>query len=651
MIELIAKSFVMNLFKINCMLSFALLSLTGYAQQIPIDSSTQLNVVEVSDSKYILFSNSSKTETFDSTLLNRYSTNNLADVLVNESQIFIKSYGLGSLATTSFRGAGASHTAVLWNGFNLQSPMNGLIDLSLIPANFMNEAKVQYGGGGAMWGSGAVGGSIHLNNIGIYNRGISFATNTTFGSFSDKQQQAQIEISKKRFISSVKLFNHDAKNDFPFVNSAQYGKPLQRQTNAELQEYGLMQENYFQLNSRQKINTRFWYQFNDRNIPPSMTQNINVSNQKDELYRLTSEWQRTGAKIKSIVRAAYFDEYLFFADSSIDIDSKSRTKVFITEAENNFSITKFDIVNIGLNNTYSEAITEDYIQNPHQNRTSIFASYKIQTYNDSWTAVVSAREEFVENKAIPFSPSIGIRGKFLKYFSIKLSAAKHYRLPTFNDLYWAQGGNPNLKAEEGWSEEASLEHSYSKKNIFWELGATAFNRDINNWIIWLPDEYGIWSPENVLKVWSRGVEYKVKFILEKNKFKFQLSGLYNYVLSTNEKAATANDVSVGKQLIYVPIQNAQGSASIIYKGTSLNYTQLYTGYRYTLSDNSNYLKPYSLANISVSQTFSLSTSKLKIFAQLNNVWQETYQVLAYRAMPLFNYQVGLSLVFNQPNPK
>jgi iron complex outermembrane receptor protein len=616
-----------------------------------VDSIKQLIEVEVSTSRLGVFSSASKTESYDSTFLSRYSNNNLADILTNESQVFVKSYGLGSLATTSFRGAAASHTAVLWNGFNLQSPMNGLVDVALIPASFMSDAKIQYGGAGALWGTGAVGGSIHLNNSAVYNRGLSVATNTSFGSFGDRQQQLQLEISRKRFISSLKIFNHDAKNDFPFVNTAQYGKPEQKQSNAELKEYGLMQENYFRINARQKINTRFWYQFNDRNIPPSMTQNINVSNQKDEFYRFTSEWQREGEKVNLLVRAAYFDENLFYVDTMIDLDTKSRTKVFIAEAESRFSLTKYDLINIGVNTTYSEAITLDYITNPHQSRAAVFASYKLHTLNDAWTAILSARQEFMEDKSIPFTPSIDVKGRVLKYVYLKVNAARHYRIPTFNDLYWAQGGNPNLQAENGWSEEAGIEHRFSKKSISWELEATAFNRNIDNWIIWLPDDYGTWSPENVLKVWSRGLEYRAKLNISKNKFRLQVSGLYNYVLSTNEEAASANDATVGKQLIYVPIQNAQGALTLTYGGTAISYTQIYTGYRYTLSDNTRYLKPYTVGNLRLSQTISFADSKISFYLQINNIWGETYQVLAYRAMPLMSYQLGLSLQFNHPNKK
>jgi len=625
----------------------------GFAQ-LQVDSIRQLAVVEVSSSRLAAFASGNKNENLDSAILNRYSTGNLADLLANESQVFIKSYGLGSLATSSFRGAGANHTSVLWNGFNLQSPMNGLLDMSLIPINFLNDVTLQYGGSGALWGSGAVGGSIHLNNAAQFNKGISFSVTSSMGSFSDKQQLSSIEISKKQFVTSLKLFNHEAKNDFPFINTAQYGKPEQNQSNAELKQYGLLQENYFQINMHQKINTRFWYQYSDRNIPPSMTQNINVAKQKDESYRATTEWQRTGERLTCLARFAYFDEGLNFKDSSINENSKSRTKVVITEVETRFNISKLDLVNIGINNTNNEARTVDYFKNPSENRTALFASYKIHNQKKNWNAVLSGRQEFIENKNIPFTSLTGIEGKLLKYFMVKGNISKLYRLPTFNDLYWAgQGakGNPNLKPENGWSEEASLIDKYSYKKIDWELGATAFNRTINNWILWLPDQYNSWSPENVLQVWSRGLEYKLNVNYTTQKIKIKLTGMYNYVLSTNEKSTTANDAAIGKQLIYVPIQNAQGGLSISYKATSLSYTQVYTGYRYTTSDNTAYLKPYTIGNLCVSQIIKWNSSSLKIFIQLNNVWQKAYQVIEYRAMPLFNYQFGLSFYFNQHNKK
>ncbi len=639
----------MNLYKVSFFIYSIFFAFSSFAQ-LRTDSVRQLGIVEITSSRLTAFSSGNKSETLDSTILSRYSTGNLADLLANESQIFIKSYGLGSSASTSFRGAGASHTAILWNGFNIQNQMLGMLDISLVPAIFLNDVSIQYGGAGALWGSGAVGGTIHLNNAAQFNRGISASAAISFGSFSDKQQQADIELSKNRFAASLKIFNHDAKNDFPFINTAQYGKPEQYQSNAELKQYGFLQENYFQINQHQKLNTRFWYQFNDRNIPPSMTQNINSANQKDGCSRVTTEWQRTGEKLTLISRFAYFDERLNFKDSSIHEDSKSLTKTVIAEAESRFSISKFDLINIGINNTYYEARTADYLKNPSENLTAIFGSYKIHTAKNKWNAVISARQEFIKNIDIPFTATAGFQGELLKLFLLKGNISKHYRLPTFNDLYWAgQGakGNHDLKPESGLSEELSLIHKYQYKTIEWELGATVFNRTINNWIIWLPNQQNMWSPENVLQVWSHGLEYKLKINYHVGNVSIQLSGMYNYILSTNEKSTSITDEAIGKQLIYVPIQNGQGSLTLSYKGTFLNYTQIYTGYRYTTSDNTQYLKPYTIGNFSISQIVKLHTSKIKVTAQFNNVWQETYQVMAYRAMPLLSFQLGLTFYFNK----
>ncbi|MGB3948707.1 MAG: TonB-dependent receptor, partial [Bacteroidia bacterium] len=250
--------------------------------------------------------------------------------------------------------------------------------------------------------------------------------------------------------------------------------------------------------------------------------------------------------------------------------------------------------------------------------------------------------------------SLGIEGRILKWFYIKANASKHYRLPSFNDLYWngiGAKGNSNLKPESGWSEEFSLIHKHRLSHLSWDITATAFNRTIENWMIWLPNQTNIWMPENVLKVWSRGLEYKLNTLYTINKFKLHLSAMYNYVLSTNEAVAVYNSTSLKKQLIYVPIQNAQGSVALFYKNSSITYVHTYTGYRYTSSDNLNYLKPFDIANISIAQHFTTPKTDFKLYVQINNVFGKAYQVIAYRPMPLLNYQVGISINFNKPNNK
>ncbi|MCK4630414.1 MAG: Plug domain-containing protein, partial [Bacteroidales bacterium] len=100
----------------------------------------------------------------NSSIVAEYNTRNLSELLAENTHLFIKTYGQGGLATSSLRGASASHTIVTWNGVNINSPMLGQLDFSLIPASFLDEVEVFYGAGSIRDYSGALGGSINLIN-------------------------------------------------------------------------------------------------------------------------------------------------------------------------------------------------------------------------------------------------------------------------------------------------------------------------------------------------------------------------------------------------------------------------------------------------------------------------------------------------------
>lgn len=641
-------------------------TLYSWAQTPAVDTIKVLHAVEVSTPYIRALSTGNRIQILDSTLLNRYSSNNLGELLNAETDVFIKSYGLGTLATTSIRGGGSNHTIILWNGFNLQNPMYGPQDLSLMGINFFNEVMMQYGSAGATWGSGAVGGAIHLNNSAVYNKGISVATGATFGSFMDKQQHASIEWSRKRFISSLKIANHTAKNNFPF----QKDEEIQRQSNAEVKQVGLLNENYFQINDNQKINLRLWYQHANRNIPPSLAQTQNVSNQGDESYRITSEWHRSSERLLLTARAGHFYETLKFDDPDNLIHSLSKSRVTIVEGEGKFFLTKLDMITLAINNTYAEGISTGYKKNPCQNRLAFIGTYKIHNKKSTWNGFINFREEIIDqyqsemdtivytpfkSKPIytkasnPFTFSIGGDGKFLKWFSLNFAVAQHYRIPTFNDLHWEQGGNINLRPENGWGEELGITFKKQHQKLSVSANASLFNRVINNWILWTPTSSGYWSPDNIMQVWSRGAEYHLTLNYPIKKITLSLNVLWNYTVSTIEKTKDTEYGSLGKQLIYTPMYKGNGSFGISYKEFNITYNQKYVGYTYTSSTNKDYLIPYFIGNIRASHAFKISEFKLQLFASANNLFNSQYQVIRSRPMPGRNYQIGCSFYFNQSN--
>lgn len=613
----------------------------------------QLQEVEVTAQRRSHFAAGMKVIAVDSATLQRYRSTNLAELLGNESPLFIKSYGLGSLATTAFRGGSANHTAILWNGFNLGSPMNGMIDLSLIPMGFANSVVVQYGGSSALWGSGAVGGTVLLDNVVSFDRGSSVEAALSFGSFNDLRQQARVEISKARWVSAISVFRNAAKNDFSFYGPQALDAPLRRQRNAELQQHGLLSENHYRIDARQRINLRYWYQHSQRNIPPTAQQQTSSANQQDESHRVTAEWQRSGSKVTSHLRAAYFDEALNWQASSDGPLALSRSQNLITEGELRVRPRDGQLIDLGINNTFSRATSDGLKDRPQQHRAAVFTSYRLATQDRRLVSSVSFRQEWLEQRAVPYTFSLGSEFSLAKAITAKASFAKVYRIPTLNDLYWTPGGNPDLLSESGYSGELGLLANWapSGKSRSFRSEITWFNRTMDNWIIWLPGAT-FWTPQNLMRVWSRGVETNTALSQRFGKTKVELGLQTNYVLSTNAMMKSANDASVDKQLIYVPIYSGGAKLSVVRERLTASFGTNYTGYRYTSTDNREFLDPFALVNASITYGFNAGPKhRISIVAQGSNLFNTRYEVVQSRPMPLRNFQLGLSVQFNRPVQK
>jgi len=618
------------------------------------DTSIRLEPITIRETRLENFAAGTKVQSFDSVVLADFQQKNLSDLLMDETGIFIKTYGLGGLALSSFRGGSAYQTATLWNGFNINSCMNGQLDFSLVPAGLANSVKIQYGGTSALWGSGAIGGTVHLSHLPVFNKGVSASAGFEAGSFRTFSERLTIEVSRSKWISGLKFSHNNAKNDFPYRNYFQSGAPVVKQTNAEVRQYSVLSENFFRINKKQKLNLFFWYQHADRNIPPTMLQSGSQSNQKDGSYRVTSEWQFAEKKKQFFVRAAYFDENLTYSDAAYDYFAYSRSQSLIAEAEMRIAFGENHFLDAGINNTFVQAQVsspgsgEGYPQR-QRNQFAVFASYKFTTPNKKYSACISARQELLENNFMPFTFSAGADFRFTKWLSGKVGVARVYRIPTLNDLYWIPGGNPGLESENGFSEDLGLRVSTHTKNqrFTFEFEPAFFNRNIGNWIIWLPSQ-GYWTPQNIMKVWSRGLEANARLTYQIRGIKFTLSAIATYVLSTNEQSKTANDASVGKQLIYTPEIIVNGKFSIEYCGFTLTYRHSYTGIRYITTDNSDALPAYDIAGIRLAKNLHIQSWTLSVFAAIENLYNEEYQALLSRPMPQRSYCGGIAIQFNKP---
>ncbi|MBQ0740765.1 Plug domain-containing protein, partial [Aquimarina celericrescens] len=88
------------------------------------------------------------------------------------------------VSSPSFRGTTAQQTAVVWNGFNINSQFNGQTDFNTLLVDGFDELSVRPGGGSVIYGTGAIGGSIHLKNELKFNGETNVNLSARAGSFS-----------------------------------------------------------------------------------------------------------------------------------------------------------------------------------------------------------------------------------------------------------------------------------------------------------------------------------------------------------------------------------------------------------------------------------------------------------------------------------
>ncbi|NBC09242.1 MAG: TonB-dependent receptor plug domain-containing protein, partial [Bacteroidetes bacterium] len=270
------------------------------------------------------------TTRWDSADISRYGAYSLPDLLERETGVFVKSYGLGSSATTSIRGGSAGHTAVTWNGLPLQSPMLGQLDFSLLPMLIVDQASLQRGGNTASWGSGAVGGTVGLRSKPLSYQGLEANAQTVLGSFGLWDQQMKVKYKSGRWGFNTRLFHREAQNDFSYT-LANGGR--RRQSNAAFLQQGLLQEVYWQPHQKHQLSLYAWWQTTDRELPPTSTQNTSLATQQDSTLRTSLQWRYLGDRSVWHLRLGWFREAIDFRDELIRFRALSHFRTLLGEVE------------------------------------------------------------------------------------------------------------------------------------------------------------------------------------------------------------------------------------------------------------------------------------------------------------------------------
>lgn len=623
-----------------CLLVIVLSNHSLYAQT-SMDSIYETDIVHIKGYRYEDFSAGSKSITIDSTYL-KQNPGSLADVISNQSSAYIKTYGVSSLASISIRGGSASQTQTTMNGMIMNSPTTGQVDYSTIPSFIFNNLRLQYGSQVSLMGSGAIGGSIHVSNDADFVKRKQLTISYQHASFGSMLPILSVRVGDSLQQLYVAAYYKKATNNIYYFNQNE-----RKQLNhAEQKQAGV----YVDYSRRVKNHTFkywLWYQQFDKKIPGTLSSPFSDAQQYDRNWKQGLQWMY--AKRRSVVQSkiGYQSDKMIYQSDTANINSIINSQLIQAELEYRFQLNSNISFLTGTQIIFQQANSDNFTESSiHQNKIGFFLSSNIKLFDKKVSIVPSIRKERV-NTWIPVTPSLGI--DYNMHSAIKLHGlvSYNYRIPSLNDLYWNPGGNASLKPENGWGYEAGATFEKKFNNITFYQDFTAYTRTIKDWILWTPSN-GIWTPENIQQVWSRGVESETRMIVPIENFTIQFRNSFAYTKSTNESDLSVTDERKGKQLIYVPIFKNSFTTSVSLKKLNVGVIYNYTSWSFITSDNSNYLNPYHLFDSYAAFNFNLLKSKstVSINARINNILNTTYQVVASRPMPLRNYQLTLTYTIN-----
>ena len=571
----------------------------------------------------------------DSLLLKN--TESFSHLLRFNAPIYIREYGAGGTSSANFRGTSASNTAVVWNGININSLNNAQTGFNSLTASLYDNLAVRSGGGSIEYGTGAIGGTIHLNDE------IKFlktpkATHqivSSFGSYNTSHNLYKFNFSNQKLNTNIGIAYNRSDNDYKLLDTEF------KNTNGQYENLSLNLSLGIKLSPYTSLKYYSSNYLADRHFSGELPNPTSANDKyKDIFYRNLLVFSYQKERGAHTLKAGYLvNEYRYFDDITIDEYDFGKSRRFILKYHGSHKFNSIRAKLTGITEFESAFGKTNKITERNRRNFSQAFIYNQKLFN-KLTFDIKLRKDFNSDYTVPFTYAFGTNYKISSTLAVRANASTNYRVPSYNDLYWPGQGNLDLIPEEAKQGEVGIQ--FTKNNIKLDLGGFYINT--TDKIVWTPNgdtnRPGIWVPINLKEVTNKGIELTLEAKKTYNKHTFYIRGNYNYVI--------AQDAVLKKQLIFVPKHTFNGALHYSYKKIAFNYQLLINDKVYTTESNSeDYTLPhFKIHNIGLDyKIYSLKNTSLVLGLKVNNLLNEKYSFTPSRLMPNRNYNFNINYKF------
>ena len=250
--------------------------------------------------------------------------------------------------------------------------------------------------------------------------------------------------------------------------------------------------------------------------------------------------------------------------------------------------------------------------------------------------------DYKKGRCIIGNPPFGDRNNMSRAFY-----KKSFRMPTFNDLYYADMGNSQLSPERVIQYNLGFLYDHNSTSLISaaRISADVYYNKVKDKIVAYPKGQQFrWTMLNLGLVDIRGID--VTGLLTLNPYRdMYLTVRAQYTFQRAIDITNPSDNYYRDQIPYIPRHSGAAVVNAQWKGWGLNYSWIYVGERYNQQENIryNYTQPWYTSDVSLSKDFKLGRVNLRGLIEINNLLSQDYDVILNYPMPKRNYKFTLTV--------
>lgn len=625
-------------------------------------------------------------QTLSGELLEKLSAHSVADALRYFSGVQLKDYGgIGGLKTVNIRSMGSQHVGVFYDGIEIGNAQNGVVDLGRLSLDNMEAISLYNGQKSAIFQPAkdfASASSIYMTTkIPKFKTNKKYNAKFTFktGAFDLVNPSALWEQQLSENLSSslnADYTNSSGKYKFRYkvVNKMDdrggYDTTAVRR-NGDIEIFRIEHALFGKIKDGE-WKTRTYFYTSERGYPGAIIKEEpgrfkHEDRQQDKNFFFQSSFKKKITQnYSTLLSGKYEYDYIYYESDTLI--QKLRNKYMLHEiylsSANMFNILPFWSVNVSadfqwnkMNSNMREFIYPERYTGWVATATSLhFDRVKVQASLLATFIHESTKEEKkeIQRNWDKYSPTIITSWQPWAHedFHVRAFYKDIFRMPTFNEMYLAYMGSLSSFLKPEYTKQYNFGVVYSKNvtpflNLEGQIDVY-YNR-VEDKILAVPGGVNFrWTMKNVGLVKIKGVDVSLSAHANVSQ-NLTIDGRINY---TYQKAqdyspieAESDTISYKGQISYIPWHSGSAILSAGYKTWDLSYSFIYTGKRYTWSANipNNKIQEWYTHDLSVSKSYEWKKTKIRLTAEVNNLFNQRYDVVLNYPMPGTNFKFILNI--------